>query len=161
MAFYTHSWAYAAVDNLLRKSNAERRSFVLCHWSLAAANKQAGERGTRDGGQGTRELPKRQTAAEGRESGFGNRRSGFAARGSSLVARSPWLFARRSWLAGCKIRDSDMANGQETSPPHRVGVNRPPAMPRTVPLFGRITLHDFEPEQDHEMPLLDVQLRGV
>ena len=31
------------LDNLLRKSNAERPSFVLCHWSLAAANKQAGD----------------------------------------------------------------------------------------------------------------------
>ena len=84
-----HGWAYAVVHNLLRKSNAERRSFVLCHWSFAAANEQAGERGTR--GEGTAK-----TADGGRWPRIGIRASRLAARGSWLAL---WLVACRSSLS--------------------------------------------------------------
>jgi len=107
-----HGCAYAAVDNLMQKgnignrergtgnrdgepANAERPSFVVCHWSLAAANKQAGERETRDEGQGARELPKRQTAADGRESGFGGREPAHAGRPGTEKARDSAMARRR------------------------------------------------------------------
>jgi len=47
---FTKGLFRTSLDNLLQKSNAERPSFVSCHWSLAVATKQAGERETRDEG---------------------------------------------------------------------------------------------------------------
>ena len=56
------------LDNLLRKSNAERPSFVLCHWSFAAAKRR------RERQRGARETAK--MADGGRRPGSGRRKPG-------------------------------------------------------------------------------------
>jgi len=108
-----HGCAYVVVDNLLRKSNAERPSLVLCHWSFAAA-KRPRERGNE--GRGNCQNGRRRPTA-------GNRGSGTGVRDWRLVARRPWLAARGSSPKARGLRPAKFG-GREPAQAGRPGTGK-------------------------------------